>query len=66
MRGFSLVVESKGYSPGVLHGLLTAGAPLVVERRPSAHRLQELQHMGSVVLAGGILADQGLDLDPLH
>ena len=31
--GFSLVAVSKGYTPVVVHGLLTAMASLVVEHR---------------------------------
>ena len=33
VRGLSLVVESEGHSPGVLHGLLSGGASLAVEHR---------------------------------
>ena len=54
----------------VVHGLLIAVASLVAEHRLQAHRLQQLWHVGSVVVAHGlscsvargIFLDQGSNL----
>ena len=45
--GFSLAVESGGYSPVVVLGLLIAVTSPVAEKGSRTHGLQELQHMGS-------------------
>ena len=58
----------------VVHRRLTAVAAPVVEHRLYAHRLQWLQHLGSVVVAQGlscsvachIFPAQGLNMCPLH
>ena len=70
-RAFSLVVASGVYSLVATCRLLVAGASLVCLR---AHRLQELQHSGSVVVAReltsckarGIFPDQGPNPCLLH
>ena len=49
--GFSLVAASGGYSPVTAEELLTAAAPLVCSTGSGAHRLWQLQHMGSLVAA---------------
>ena len=57
-----------------MHRLLTAVASLVEEHRLWAHGLQELQHVGSVVVvhrlsrptACEIFLNQGLNPCPLH
>ena len=71
---FSLVVQSRGYSPVVVHRLLTAVASLAVEGlqgvRASAVAVSRLQSTGSVVvvhglsfhMSCGIFPDQGLNL----
>ena len=69
--GFSLVVASGIYSLVAMCGLLIAVASLVC---PRAHRLQELQHSGSAVVAHGlscceargIFPDQGSNPYLLH
>ena len=45
--GFFLVVVSRGYSPGVVRKLLTAVASHVAGTGSRAHRLQQLQLLGS-------------------
>ena len=58
----------------MMHGLLIAVASRVAEHRLQAHRLQQLQHAGSVVVAYrlscseacGIFLDEGSNLCPLH
>ena len=52
--GFSLVVASGGYSLVVVHGLLMAVVSLVAEHGSRACGLQQLQHMGSGVVARGL------------
>ena len=49
--GFSLVAQSGGNSLVVVLGLLIAVTSPVSEKGSRTHRLQELQHMGSVVVA---------------
>ena len=49
--GFSLAVVSGGYS--LVVGLLIVVAPLAAERGIRAHKLHELQHVGSVAVAPG-------------
>ena len=51
---FSLVAESGGNSLVVVLGLLIAVTSPVAEKGSRTHRLQELQHMGSVVVAPGL------------
>ena len=71
---FSLVVASRGYSPGEVHGLLIVVASLVAGYGLQARRLQQLQPMGSVVVAYrlssykacGIFLDQGSNPCLLH
>ena len=48
---FSLVVASRGYCPVEVRGLLIVVASLVAEYGLQAHRLQQLQHVGSAVVA---------------
>ena len=47
MCRLSLVVESRAYSPGTVHGLLVVGASLVTDNRLQAAR-------ASVVAARGL------------
>ena len=49
--GLSLVAASKGYCLAAVYRLLTAVVSLVVEHRLQALRLQQLQRVGSRVLA---------------
>ena len=49
--GFSLAVVSGGYS--LVVGLLIVVAPLAAEHGIRAHKLHELQHVGSVAVAPG-------------
>ena len=72
--GFSLVVAGEGYSLVVVHGLLTAVAPVLWTTGCRMHGLQWLWLQGSVVLvhglscsmASGIFLDQGSNLCLLH
>ena len=48
--GFSLVAVSGGYSIAVVCGLLITAATLVQSTASRAHRLQWLQHVGSVAV----------------
>ena len=47
--GLPLVAMSGGYSQAVVHGLLTAVASLVAERRHKGTQASQVQHVGSVV-----------------
>ena len=49
--GFSLVVESRGYSLIAVHGRLIVAVSLVVQHRLSAHRLQWPWHRVSLAVA---------------
>ena len=49
--GFSLAVVSGGYS--LVVGPLIVAAPPAAEHGIRAHKLHELQHVGSVVVAPG-------------
>ena len=65
--GFSLVAASKGYSPGVMRGLLTAVASLVAEHglqgpRASAVVAPRLQSTGSKLWPMGLAALWQVDI----
>ena len=53
-EGLSLAVASGGCSLAAVHGLLVVRASLVVEQGLQAHGLQQLQQVGSVVVAPGL------------
>ena len=50
-RRLSLGAAHRGSSLAVVHGLLIAVASPIVEHRLQVHRLQYLQHVGSVFSA---------------
>ena len=52
--GFSWVVVSRGSSLVAVCGLLMAVTSLVAEHRLRAHRLQQLWHVSSIVVAPGL------------
>ena len=46
-KGFSLVVESRGYAQALLGGLLIVVASLAVQQGSRVHGVQQLQFSGS-------------------
>ena len=71
MHGLSLIVASQGYSPVMLHRLLTEVASPVSEQGSRACRLQELQLAGFRVRGQrlwrtSLVALQHADSQPLN